>query len=141
MKKVGIWIDHRKAVVIQIIDGVESRGIIKAAVERRIGPSGGWRMKTPWGPQATVDERRREGRYQHQLARFYKDVITRIGHPDQLLVMGPAAAKNEFADLVARSPELRDIPFAIEAADKMSERKIAARVREYEFEQSAAPRS
>lgn len=134
MKKVGIWIDHKKAVVIQIIDGVESRSVIKADVERHAGPSGGWRMKTPWGPQATVDERQREERYQHQLARFYKDVVTRIGRPDQLLVMGPAAAKNEFADLAAKSHDLRGIPLAIESADKMSERKIAAKVREYVFE-------
>lgn len=134
MKKVGIWIDHRKAVVIQIIDGVESRSVIKADVERFSGPTGGWRMKTPWGPQATVNEHQREARYQHQLARFYKDVVVRIGHPDQLLVMGPAAAKNEFADLAAKASDLRGVPLAVEPADKMSERKIAARVREYVFE-------
>ncbi|HEU4364316.1 MAG TPA: hypothetical protein VFT13_02505 [Candidatus Krumholzibacteria bacterium] len=134
MNKVGIWIDHRKAVVIQIIDGVESRSVIKADVERHAGPSGGWRMKTPWGPQATVGEHQREERYQHQLARFYKDVVHRVGHPDQLLVMGPAAAKNEFVDLASKAPDLRGVPLAVEPADKMSERKIAEKVREYVFE-------
>lgn len=134
MNKVGIWIDHRKAVVIQIIDGVESRSVIKADVERFAGPSGGWRTKTPWGPQAKEDEHQRQDRYQHELVRFYKNVVHRIGHPDQLLVMGPAAAKNEFADLATKAPELRGVPLAVEAADKMSERKIAAKVREYVFE-------
>jgi stalled ribosome rescue protein Dom34 len=133
VKKVGIWIDRRRAVVVVIEDGEESQRVIDADVERHAKPSGGWRTSTPWGPQAPVSEHGREEHYRHQVARFYKEVIKAVGKPDQLLVMGPAQAKREFADMVEKAPELRGVALKVENADRMTDPQVAARVRDTVF--------
>ncbi|HEX5131490.1 MAG TPA: hypothetical protein VFX92_03270 [Candidatus Krumholzibacteria bacterium] len=133
MKKVGIWIDHRRAVVVEIVDGVESQRVIESEIEPVPPASGGKRTGTPWAPRTGVKENGRKEHHQHQLAAFYRDVATQVGHPDHLLVMGPATAKNEFAEIAQTLHELAGVPMKIEAADKMTDPQIAAKVREYVF--------
>jgi hypothetical protein len=134
MKKVGIWIDRRRAVVVEIADGVENRRIIESEVDPVSPPSGGKRTGTPWAPRTGVKEHGREEAHQHKLANFYKQVALQIGRPDRLLVMGPATAKKEFAEIARRLHELTGVPMKIESADKMTDPQIAAKVREYVFE-------
>jgi stalled ribosome rescue protein Dom34 len=133
MRKLGIWIDHRKAVVVTIDEGQESIHVIEGDIERHAGPSGGWRTPTPYGPQVENNERQREEKYHHHVVNFYKDVIKSIGKPDQLLVMGPADAKREFVEELQKTHELRDVPVRVEPADKMTDAQVAAKVRDYEF--------
>jgi hypothetical protein len=123
MRKVGVWIDHRKAVVAVIDGGEESLQTIEADVERHAGPSGGSRTSVPYGPQSPNDEHARERRYEQQLVRFYQTVIQALGQPAQLLVMGPAQAKQEFAAEIEKSP-LRGVPMAVQPADEMSEAQV-----------------
>jgi hypothetical protein len=134
MKKVGIWIDHRRAVVVEIADGVESRRIIESDVESLPPTSGGKRTGTPWAPRTGTKEFGREEAHQHKMANFYKNVASQIGRPDRLLVMGPATAKNEFAEIAQSLHELSGVPVSIEPADKMTDPQIAAKVRDYVFE-------
>ena len=134
MKKVGIWIDHRRAVVVEIADGVENRRTIESDVEPVSPPSGGKRTGTPWAPRTGVKEHGREAAHQHKMANFYKTVASQIGRPDRLLVMGPATAKNEFAEIAQTLHELSGVPMKIEPADKMTDPQIAAKVRDYVFE-------
>ena len=129
MKKVGIWIDHRKAVVVTIENGDEKLQTIEGDIERHAGPSGGWRTSTPWGPQAPVNEHGREEHYRKQVTNFYKEVVKAIGKPDQLLVMGPAQAKREFAESLEKVANLRDVPLKVVSADKMTDPQVAAKVR------------
>lgn len=134
MKRVGIWIDHRRAVVVEIVDGVENRRTIESEVEPVAPPSGGKRTGTPWAPRTGVKEFGREEAHQHKLANFYKNVAAQIGRPDHLLVMGPATAKNEFAEVAGSTHELNGVPIRVEPADRMTDPQIAAKVREYVFE-------
>jgi hypothetical protein len=134
MKKVGIWIDHRRAVVVEIADGVENRRTIESEVEPVSPPSGGKRTGTPWAPRTGVKEFGREEAHQHKLANFYKNVASQIGRPDHLLVMGPATAKNEFVEIAQTLHELSGVPMKIEPADKMTDPQIAAKVRAYVFD-------
>lgn len=133
MKKVGIWIDHRRAVVVTIENGQESINTIESDVDHQPKAAGRSGNPTKWGPQATINERRIEENYRLHVVNFYKDVIKSIGKPDQLLVMGPAQAKREFADEVEKMPDLRSVPLKIETVDKMTDPQIAAMVRTTHF--------
>lgn len=133
MKKVGIWIDHRTAVVVTIEDGKESIRTIEGEADRQPKAAGRSGNPTKWGPQAAVNEHRVAEHYRHQVAVFYKEVIKSIGTVDQLLVMGPAQAKLEFADELKKVADLRQVPLKVETADKMTDPQIAARVRATEF--------
>jgi hypothetical protein len=132
VRRIGIWIDHRKAVVVTIDQGTQAHRTIEADVGRHAKATGGWRTATPYGPQVPNEEHAREHRYMHHLVDFYKDVIKAIDGPDHLLIMGPAQAKDEFANEVRKTPTLRHVPLTVVAADKMSDARIVERVRKFE---------
>jgi hypothetical protein len=133
MKKVGIWIDHRNAVIVTIEDGRESITTIESDIDHQPKAAGRTGNPTKWGPQAPINERRIEENYRHQVVLFYKDVIKSIGKADQLLVMGPAQAKLEFAEELKKVADLRQVPLKVETVDKMTDPQIAAKVRVTEF--------
>jgi len=133
MKKVGIWIDHRRAVVVTIDAGQESRQVVESDLERHPGPEGGRRTGTAYGPQVKDVERQVEEKTRHHLAAFYRDVIKRMGKPDRLLVMGPGEARREFVALVEKTPALRGVSMKVEAADRMTDEQVAVKVRTAEF--------
>ena len=133
MKKVGIWIDHRKAVVVTIDEGLESRQVLESDFERHAGPEGSRRASTPYSPQVTSMERQIEQRRRLHATRFYKQVIRTIGKADRLLVLGPADAKLEFAAQVEKSVGLKSARLTVRAADRMSDAQVAARVRKARF--------
>lgn len=132
MRKVGIWIDHRRAVVVTIDGGEESIRTIEGQIERHAGPHGGWGTSTPYGRQVGSDEKAQE-KYWHHVVSFYREVIAGLDKPDQLLVLGPADAKREFAEEVQKTYALREVPLRTEPADKMTDAQVAALVRDYEF--------
>jgi hypothetical protein len=133
MKKTGIWIDHRRAVIVTIENGNESMQTIEGEVDRQPKAAGRTGNKTPWGPQAPINEHRVENNYKLHVVHFYKDVIKAIGKTDQLLVMGPAQAKHEFAGELEKVADLRDVPLKVETADAMTDPQVAAKVRATEF--------
>ena len=133
MKKVGIWIDHRRAVLVTIDNGQEERNIVESDLEQISGPEGSRRTSTPYGPQVTDVERQTEGRVSHHLQKFYRDVIKRIGTTDTLLIFGPAEAKQELASMIKDDPSLRALHVKVESADRMTDDQIAAKVRTTEF--------
>jgi hypothetical protein len=132
MKKIGIWIDHRRAVVVTIDEGGESRHVVESDIERHAGPEGSRRTSTPYGPQATSLERRMELKNRLRITNFFKKVIKGLGQPDHLLVMGPAKAKREFVELLKKTGGRR-VKVKMETADRMTEAQVAAKVRKTEF--------
>jgi hypothetical protein len=133
MKKVGIWIDHRRAVLITLDNGQESREVVESDIDQLEGPEGSRRTSTAYGPQVTDVERKVEGRAQHHLQKFYREIVKHIGMTDHLLIIGPAQAKQELADLIKEDPSLRAIHVKVEPADRMTDDQIAAKVRSAEF--------
>lgn len=132
MRKVGIWIDHSKAIVAVIENGDETLETVDSNVGRHAGPSGGSGNATPWGPKAPNREHARERRYEQHLVKFYKDVIKRLGQPAQLMLIGPARAKHDFKTELEKST-LRTVPTAIETTDEMTDAQVMARLREFEI--------
>jgi len=132
MRKVCVWIDHSRAVVAAIDDGEESLETIASNAGRHVRAGGGWRTATPWGPQASNDERSRERKYDNRLGEFYRDVIRHIGQPDELVVMGPAQAKQELKAEIEESL-LRDVHVVLETAGEMTDPQVLARLRSFDI--------
>ncbi len=133
MKKVGIWIDHRRAVVVTIENGNETIATLEGEADHQPKAAGRYGNKTKWGPQAPINERRVEENYKLHVVRFYKDVIKSIGKMDQLLIMGPAQAKLEFVEEIEKIADLRAVPRKVETVDKMTDPQVAAKVRATQF--------
>ena len=127
----GIWIDLEKAYIVKLQDGKESLEVIDSNVEKHIRLSGGARSKTPFGPQEIASERKPEERRKHQLTRFYRDVIKNIEDVSRVYIMGPGEAKKALNKEIARAKRLSAIRVVVETADKMTEKQLIAKVKDF----------
>ena len=132
MRKVGVWIDHTRAVVAVIENGTESLETVESNVGRHAGPSGGSGNSPPGGPTAPTDAHKRERRYEQHLVRYYRDVIKHLGQAEELMLIGPARAKQELKSELEKSP-LKDVPTAVETTDEMTDAQVMARLRAFEM--------
>ena len=127
----GIWIDHKRALLVWVAEGTETREDIPSNLERHTRLAGGSPAKTPWGPQDVAAERRRERRYQLHCERYYDRVALRIRTAERIFLAGPGVAKHEFHKHLKRYAGIENRITAVETLDKMTDRQFAARVREH----------
>lgn len=131
MKRVvGLWIDHRKAVIVAILgEGKEIMLTMKSQVEPHVRFTAGSRSKTPHLAMEVTAEDQRDRRFAHQLTTYYDEVISHLREAEAILVFGPGEAKREL-EIRLESKGLRRRIIGVEAVDKMTDRQIAAKVRQ-----------
>jgi stalled ribosome rescue protein Dom34 len=122
-KQAGLWIDHRKAVIVLITEAGEEIKVIPSDMEKRIRFTGG----TASEDGSTEDVRDRQ--FEQHLNSFYDQVITQLRQADSILIFGPGEAKRELHKRLERKG-MKERLLAIESADKMTDNQIAAKVRE-----------
>ena len=128
----GLWLDHRQAVIVSITDEGETIKRINSGIERKVRLSGGSRTsKTPYGPQQVSVDGKQEERIKRQLRQYYRAILRRIQDANKILIFGPGEAKTEFKKEMEKSGELAAKKITVETADKMTERQIAASVRQF----------
>jgi len=130
MKKVaGLWIDHRKAVIVIVTDEKEEIRLIISKIEKQLGRSGGIRSTTPFESQQVPADDSRERKFTGLLKIYYDAVIACIHDTDAILIFGPGVAKGELKGHLEKH-HLGERIVAIETVDKMTDRQIAAKVRQ-----------
>lgn len=129
-KQAGVWIDHKRAVIVTFEGDRHEVREVRSDVEKRVRFRGGARPKVPYSPQFLSGETQKDRQFQQRLHKFYTEVASAIGEADVLLIFGPGEAKFEFQKhLLQGARRLSDV--RIEAADKMTDRQIVARVRKH----------
>jgi hypothetical protein len=128
--KAGVWIDHRKAVIVRITDDGEETRQINSDVVRPFASAGGPSSKQPDRREGFVAESTLEHTFTMQLNTFYDAVLTALRDADSVLIIGPGEAKGEFQKRL-KSKKFPAHVVELEAADKMTDRQIAALVREH----------
>ena len=74
--RIGLWIDHRKAVVVALIHGgMETTVVIQSKVDRQPSRSGGKQSTTSYEPQLVSADDRRQKRFTGQLDIYYEALI------------------------------------------------------------------
>lgn len=127
--QVGLWIDHRTAVIVTVAAKTETTTRFESAAERHATTSAGEKMSRAHESHAGASEDGQERRFEGELARFYDEVVACIRDADRILIMGPGEAKGELrARLEHHGFGARVM--GVEAADHMTDHQIAARVRE-----------
>jgi hypothetical protein len=127
---VGLWIDHRKAVIVVLTDEAEEIKLIISKVEKQPGRSGGIRSKTSYESQLVPADDSRERKLVGHLNIYYDAVIACIRDAESILIFGPGEAKGELKKRLERN-RLGGRIVGIETIDKMTDRQIAAKVRQY----------
>jgi len=128
--KVGLWIDHRKAIIVAITDKGEEIRLIISKVERQLRRSG----DSPLGGahdrmQAPARDSRQRTLTAH-LNIYYDAVIACIRDAEFILVFGPGEAKGELKKRLKKA-NLGGRIVAMETVDKMTDHQIAAKVRQH----------
>lgn len=128
---VGIWIDREKAFVVSIAQNKDAIARIESNVEGHVRLAGGSRSATLYGPQDVASERKIEDRRRHHLRRYYQKIVKAIGGAEEIVIFGPGKAKIELEKEIGKTRQLASRVVGVLPADKMTERQIKAKVREF----------
>ena len=127
----GLWIDHRQAFIVYILeDEIKTRRIL-SNLEKRVKPSGGKRSSTPYSPRYEPADDRLDRKYKHHLENYYEDIAQALEGVESVLIMGPGEGKGEFKKHLERhgSKSISDIE--LETTDKITENQIIAKVKQH----------
>jgi hypothetical protein len=127
--KVGLWIDHRKAVIVAVTDQGEATRLIISKTDKQLGRTGGVRSTSPYESQQVPADDLREKRFTGYLNIYYDAVIASILGAESILIFGPGEAKGELKQRL-EGDKLGGHIVSIETVDKMTDRQIAAKVRQ-----------
>jgi hypothetical protein len=122
-REVGLWIDHRQAVIVILTDKGEETRLIKSDMEKHVRFSGG-------SSQEGRAEDMRDRQFADHLSQYYDDVIACIRDAESIQIFGPGEAKGELQKRL-ESKELGGRIVGVETVDKMTDRQIAAKVRQH----------
>jgi hypothetical protein len=126
--RVGIWIDHRKAVIVTVLDEGERVDTLSSNVEKHPERAGDSPLKGPYeAQQVPADDKRQRALTGHMNA-FYDSVIGKIATADAMFIFGPGEAKGELKRRLEHR-QLGSRVSALETADKLTDREISAKVR------------
>lgn len=128
--RVGLWIDHREAVIVFISPQGEVTKEIQSGAEKHAGRIDGVRSTASYESQKVGADDRRQNSFTGQLNSYYDEIIACIQDVESILIFGPGEAKDELKKRIERYKPSKRIA-AVETSDKMTERQIAAKVREY----------
>jgi len=127
--RAGMWIDHRKAVIVVVANEKEAVIEIRSNVDKGLRPSRGPRPRTEYGAQEAPPDDMRENEFMGHLNVYFDKVISCIREAESIFIFGPGEAKGELKRRIARNRVRGDLVY-VETTDKMSDRQIAAKVRE-----------
>jgi len=121
--EIGLWIDHRQAVIVVVTDTGEETIRIISNMEKHVRFSSG---SSEDGSQEDVRDRQ----FGNHLNGYYDEVIAVIRDADAIQIFGPGEAKGELEKRLEHEG-LKGRIVDIETADKMTDRQIAAKVRQH----------
>jgi hypothetical protein len=128
--KVGLWIDHRNAVIMHLTDRGEEMALIISNVEKQLRRSGDSTSRGSFESRHVPADDRRQRAFTGHLNIYYDAVVANIRDADSILIFGPGEAKGELKQRLERK-NLDGRIVGIESADKMTDPQIAAKVRRH----------
>lgn len=128
--KVGLWIDHKKAIIVSVTDNGEEIKEIESNVEKQLRRTGDSPLKGPFEDLQVPSDTRHQRMYKGKLKVYYSDLMSKIRDAESILIFGPGEAKYEFKDLLEEN-HLGKVIAKIETEDKMTKPQIAVKVRQF----------
>jgi hypothetical protein len=127
-EEVGLWVDHKKAVLVN--GEGEEIVTLNSNMEKHVRFSGGARGKTAYGAQYFPAEDQQDRRFTEHLNKYYSEISTHLRGVKAIVIMGPGEAKFELEKRLEHEG-LIDHVLSIETADKLTDRQIAARIKQF----------
>jgi hypothetical protein len=122
-KQAGVWIDHRKAIIVLISDDGEEIKKLVSDMEKHV------RFMSGDGSEDGSSEDVHDRQFGNHLNSYYDQVIAVVRDAEAIQVFGAGEAKGELVKQFEHEGLQVQIVEA-ETVDKMADRQIAAKVRE-----------
>jgi hypothetical protein len=119
-KRVGLWIDRNKAVIVSIADNIEGRRIITSDMEHYV-------LYSTVVPGDGSPENLRDRRFWNHLGEYYDKIIAHIHDATEIQIFGPEAAKYELQKHLEMEGLAGRI-VSVEEAEKLTDLQIATKV-------------
>ncbi len=117
--KVGIWLDHRSAIVVHVteqdskVHTIHSHIYVHKALSEQSAAAAG-----------------REHMH-NQLQKYYQHIVKMLNQPEALYLIGPGDAKLELAHRIKSDSTLGSLNIDIETAYRLTIPQIVSRVRKH----------
>ena len=120
LKKIGIWMDHSNAYIIEFSSEVKETKTISSDF-------------TFQDKEETLQRSESEmhNKEQHKHATYYKKLAAIIKNFDEVLLFGPTDAKVELFNSLKESHSFDKIKIEVKNTDKMSDNELHSFVRDY----------
>ena len=119
-KKVGLWLDRNKAVIVSIANKTEGRRIITSDMEHYV-------LYSTVVPGDGSPENPRDRRFWNHLGEFYDKIIAHIRDAEEIQIFGPGVAKYELEKHLETEGLAIHI-VSMEEVEKMSDLQIGIKV-------------
>ena len=152
-KKVGVWIDTEKAVIISL-NGVEHRAtlrtslsgersskspkisdesykIISSPIQTKLRIPGDTKEFARSGNQHYSTEIKNMHKLKNVKQQFFKVILQGIKDVDEFVLFGPSLIKKEFEALTCKYPQIHSRLLSVEPADIMSDKQKVQWVENY----------
>jgi predicted class III extradiol MEMO1 family dioxygenase len=119
-KKVGLWINRNKAVIVSIVNDVEARRIITSDMEH-------YDLYSAVVPGDGAPEEIRDRRFWNHLGEYYDKIVAHIRDATEIQIFGPQEAKYELQKHL-ESAGLSGYIVSLEDTGNLTDLQIAAKV-------------
>ena len=132
-KKTGIWVDHKKAIIVSLNGEKENVIEIESNIENAVYHDKEGNKGTFSGSHHGNSETKFEERKKNQLNDFLKEVIAKIKETDELYVFGPAETKTKLEQKIysEKSFDISKLKSVATADSNMSVNQIIAMVKKF----------
>ena len=130
-QKVGIWIDHRKTVLVFVKEGQVTTTVLDSSVGPHTRYSSDAVHPTGDGLRSGGGEKKHVERNRHELERYYDEVIKEIGPSEAIFIFGPGEARTELKTRLGLTHGLAERVGGVEPADNLTDAQIVAKVKEH----------
>ena len=119
-KRVGLWLNRKKAVIVSIANNIEGRSIITSDMEHYV-------LYSTVVPGDGSPEEIRDRRFWNHLGEYYDKIIAHIRDATEIQIFGPEVAKYELQKRL-EDEGLSGLVVSLEDAENMSDLQIATKV-------------
>ena len=119
-KKVGLWLNRNKAVIVSITDNIEAKRIITSDMEHYV-------LYSTIVPGDGAPENIRDRRFWNHLGEYYDKIIAHIRDATEIQIFGPEVAKYELQKNL-ESAGLAGYIVSLEDAGTLTDLQIFAKV-------------
>ena len=121
-KRVGLWLDRDKAVIVSIANNIEAKRIITSDMEHYV-------LYSTVVPGDGAPENLRDRRFWNHLGEYYDKILMHIRDAREIQIFGPEVAKYELQKRLEDEGLAGNI-VSLEEEGKLTDHQIAAKVQE-----------